>query len=40
MVALGSTTFNLSSFAVTLRLARGVTAICEKSAFPGFQHLV
>ena len=40
MVALGSTTFSFSSFAVTLRFSRGVTAICENSAPLGFQHLV
>src|SRR5215831_11789775 len=40
MVALGSTTFSLSSLAETLRLSRGVTATCENSAPAGFQHLV
>src|SRR5262252_7199942 len=40
IAAFVSTTLSLSSFAVTLRLAVGVTAICEKSALPGFQHFV
>src|SRR5687767_778918 len=40
IVALGSTTFSLFSFAVTLRLSRGTTATCENSAPLGFQHFV
>src|SRR6476659_10267480 len=31
---------SLSPFALTLRLSRGTTATCEKSAPLGFQHLV
>src|SRR4029077_17363306 len=38
--ALGSTTLNLSSFAVTRSLPCGTTATCENSAPAGFQHLV
>src|SRR5437764_13891772 len=40
MVADGSTTLNLSAFAVTLTLSRGATATCENSAPAGFQHFV
>jgi hypothetical protein len=40
IAALGSTTLSLSAFAVTLTLARGVTAIWENNALPGFQHFV
>jgi hypothetical protein len=40
MVALGSTTFSLSAFAVTESLSRGTTATCENSAPLGFQHFV
>ena len=40
MSALGSTTFSLSAFLVTRTLSRGATATWEKSAPPGFQHLV
>src|SRR4249919_725435 len=40
IAALESMTFNFSSFAVTLRFSRGVTATCENSASPGFQHFV
>src|SRR2546423_1184273 len=40
MVALGSTTFSLPSFAVTRRLSRETTATMEKRAPFGFQHLV
>src|SRR4026209_2180061 len=40
IVALSSTTFNLSSLAVTLNLSRGTTATTENSAPAGFQHLV
>src|SRR3989442_16036474 len=40
MVADGSTTLSLSSFAVTFSLSRGTTATCENSAPAGFQHLV
>src|SRR5438874_2498079 len=40
MIAFGSTTCSLSSFAVTLRLSRGTTAICEKRAPLGLQHFV
>src|SRR2546422_3263723 len=40
IVALGSTTFSLSAFAVTLSLSRGTTATCENSAPAGFQHFV
>src|SRR5687767_11459654 len=40
MVALGSTTFSLPSFALTRRLSRETTATIEKSAPLGFQHLV
>src|SRR5438270_8560076 len=40
MVALGSTTFSLSAFALTLSLSRGTTATCENNAPLGFQHFV
>src|SRR5260370_37769324 len=40
MVADGSTTFSLLSFALTSRLSRETTAICANSAPAGFQHLV
>jgi len=40
IVALGSTTFSLSPFALTLSLSRGATATCENVAPAGFQHLV
>src|SRR5215831_21051653 len=38
--ALGSTTFSLSAFLVTLTLSRGTTATWANSAPFGFQHLV
>src|SRR5437773_11737353 len=40
IVALESTTFSFSAFALTFSLSRGTTATCENNAPLGFQHFV